>query len=924
MAKTISVPAAVITRSVPSAIEIAVASASAGDPYYAGGRVVLGDAFRMYCQQVMERRSMLYVPDARRDENWVKWQKSPDVGLGMTCYMGFPLLWPDGEVFGTICVMDRQDNPEVPRYRDLVRQFARVVEDDLKLLVVMAEREEASRELEGANSELQAANAELEEAHVELEASHTELERRVQERTAELREALEVLHLAQHAASAGVWNYDICTERETWSKECYDVFGVDPGTPVTYTSWVDLTIPEDRGRVERAILENLEHHTDLRVDFRIDHPRRGRRWIQCVGRTFFDEGGKPVRRCGFKMDVTERKVAEEEVRRANAKVREVLESVTDAFSALDRGWRFTYVNEQVARNLGRTPEELIGRRIWDLFPEEVGGEGYEQANRAMVERVPVHYEYYIGQLGRWFDNHVYPTPEGVSIYSHDITDRKRVERELTEANAKVHEVLESITDVFAAVDREWRFTYANGRAMQYVGLPREKILGVTVWEMFPELRRGRAGKLQRKAMEERVPVQYERYVPGLRRWIEVHAYPTRDGLAYYVRDITDRKRAEHALKRAKRAAEGASRAKDQFIAMLSHELRTPLTPVLAELSAWERDEGMPAKVRKDVRVLRRNVELEARLIDDLLDSTRITRGKIRLQTEVTDVHDCIRRVLETCRGEAKAKGVALTANLAAREHWGDVDGGRIQQVLWNLLNNAIKFTPTGGKVRLATSDEEGQRMRIEVTDTGVGIDRAVLPRLFKPFEQGEQGKSRRFGGLGLGLMIAKNMVEMHGGRLTVSSEGRGKGSTFVVELPVTAERPKRERMVGAKEGEGKGERRRILLVEDDPDTLRILTRLLRGMGYVVSAANSVRAALDAAGREEFDLLISDLGLPDGSGLDVMREVKGKYGIEGIAVSGYGTDEDLRQSREAGFQRLITKPVTVGRLEEAVRQMGAGR
>ena len=177
--------------------------------------------------------------------------------------------------------------------------------------------------------------------------------------------------------------------------------------------------------------------------------------------------------------------------------------------------------------------------------------------------------------------------------------------------------------------------------------------------------------------------------------------------------------------------------------------------------------------------------------------------------------------------------------------------------------------------------------------------------------------------MGLGLTIAKNLVELHGGRLTVSSEGAGKGSTFAVELPTTEERPPKER-AAAPAGGGKREARwRILLVEDDPDTLRILTRLLRGMGYEVTAANSVRAAREAAGREHFDLLISDLGLPDGTGLDVMREVKRRYGIVGIAVSGYGTDDDLKQSREAGFQRLITKPVTVGTLEQAVRQMTEG-
>jgi PAS domain S-box-containing protein len=850
----------------------------------------------MYCQMVMARRERLYVPDARAHEDWGKWEWSPDVGLGMTCYLGYPVLWPDGEVFGTICVMDRRENPEVVRYQDLVREFCRVVQDDLKLLVAMDE----------------------------LGSAQAGLERRVAERTAELRDTVEVLRLAQQAALAGVWNYDIGTGRETWSEECYRLFGVDPSTPVTYTSWVDLAVPEDRERVRRAAAEGLERHADMRIEFRIDHPRRGRRWMSCVGRTFYDQAGRPARVCGFKMDVTDRRRAEEETRRANAKVREVLESVTDAFSALDREWRFTYVNAQVARNVGKTREELVGRSIWELFPEEVGGEGYAKLQRAMEAREPVQYEYYVAALGRWFDNHVYPTEEGVALYSSDITQRKRAEEELRRANARVSEILESITDVFVAFDREWRYTYVNEHAATFLRVGRGELIGRSLWEVMPELWDSGQGRLLRRAMERREPVEYERYIRRLGRWVETHAYPTREGMSFYARDVTGRKRAERAIKRAKAAADAANRAKDQFIAVLSHELRTPLTPVLAAVSEWERRTDVPEGLREDLRLLRRNVELEARLVDDLLDSTRLTRGKVELHREVTDVHDCVRRALETCRAEARRKGVALESDLRAKDHHASVDGARVQQVFWNLVNNAIKFTPAGGRVRV-TSDNEGGRLRVRVEDTGIGIEPGTLPRLFRPFEQGEQTKWRRFGGLGLGLTIAKSLVELHEGRLTAESEGRGKGAVFTVELgTVGAEKkevaaaPPPAAAVGASEAGSW----HVLLVEDDPDTMRVMARLLRRMGYVVESADSVRAALELAAREHYDLLISDLGLPDGSGLDVMREIRRRYGLKGLAISGYGTDEDVRESREAGFQQLLTKPVTVGTLESAVREMTA--
>jgi CheY-like chemotaxis protein len=284
------------------------------------------------------------------------------------------------------------------------------------------------------------------------------------------------------------------------------------------------------------------------------------------------------------------------------------------------------------------------------------------------------------------------------------------------------------------------------------------------------------------------------------------------------------------------------------------------------------------------------------------------------------VHDCIRRALETCRADARRKGVALELNLRAKDHHAWVDGARVQQVFWNLVNNAVKFTPTGGRVRVTSDNAEG-RLRVRVEDTGIGIEPGTLPRLFRPFEQGEQTKLRRFGGLGLGLTIAKSLVELHDGRLTAFSEGKGKGTTFTVELGTAAPEPKPAAPEPPVEVSDAGSWH-ILLVEDDPDTMRIMSRLLKRMGYVVGSADSVRAALEMAAREHYDLLISDLGLPDGSGLDVMREIRRRYGLKGLAISGYGTDEDIRESREAGFQQLLTKPVTVGRLESAVREMTA--
>lgn len=379
-----------------------------------------------------------------------------------------------------------------------------------------------------------------------------------------------------------------------------------------------------------------------------------------------------------------------------------------------------------------------------------------------------------------------------------------------------------------------------------------------------------------------------------------------------------RQQNEVALKLAKETAETANRAKDQFIAVLSHELRTPLTPVLTAVTLLQSHEEASAEMREEMEIIRRNVELESKLIDDLLDVTRISRGIVELHREEVDVHASLMKTLEICQSEIAAKGIGVTLNLEARHHRVLADSARLQQVFWNLLKNAVKFTPPEGRISILTSNTR-QRLKIEFTDTGIGIEPHVLPRIFNAFEQGEQTKTRRFGGLGLGLSIAKAVVELHHGRLTATSEGQNKGSVFTVELDPIATTPATPVAEVALEPPADG-KRKILLVEDHADTQRILSRLLQKWGYHVQCSMSVAKALDLAAHESFDILVSDIGLPDGSGLEIMRQTKERYGLHGIALSGFGTDDDRRQSQDAGFDEHLTKPVGVESLRTAVERI----
>jgi signal transduction histidine kinase/CheY-like chemotaxis protein len=365
-------------------------------------------------------------------------------------------------------------------------------------------------------------------------------------------------------------------------------------------------------------------------------------------------------------------------------------------------------------------------------------------------------------------------------------------------------------------------------------------------------------------------------------------------------------------------AENANRAKDQFLAVLSHELRTPITPVLMSALRLGQDPELPERLRGEIERIRRNAELQAKLIDDLLDLTRVTQGRVQLHFEAVDVHALVHQAVEVfCSSNIQRKRLRCTVEDAAAEHHVWADPVRLQQVVWNLIQNAVKFTPDEGAVEVRTRNPAAGRITIEVMDTGIGIEPEALPRLFDAWEQGGRSVGRRFGGLGLGLALAKTLVTLHGGTLTAFSEGAGKGAVFTLELATTA-RPE-----DVLESSGSGRigsplrPLRILLVEDHEDTLAVMAELLELSRHEVTPVSTIESALRLAAVRPFDLLISDLGLPDGSGLDLMRQVRQKYGWPGIAVSGYGTSEDVELSRQAGFLEHLTKPVHPARLKEAI-------
>lgn len=416
---------------------------------------------------------------------------------------------------------------------------------------------------------------------------------------------------------------------------------------------------------------------------------------------------------------------------------------------------------------------------------------------------------------------------------------------------------------------------------------------------------------------------------GAVRWISHVCMPVHDsdgrfrGIRGSNRDVTDWKETQQALnaardsaESAKAEAERANEAKDRFLATLSHELRTPLTPVLTGIAMLRDDPRCDPAL---VEMLRRNIEIEARLIDDLLDLTRIARGKIELEKKPVLLCEVIERAVEVCKPDIEARRLHFGVDMGTcPPHRVHADAARLQQVFWNLLKNAVKFTPTGGCVGVRCR-AHNQTVVVEVTDSGVGIEPEDLPRVFTAFEQVERSPGRHVGGLGLGLAIARAIVELHDGRIEAYSEGPQKGTTFRVSLPM-ASAALAETGGSASPAATKATSRplHILLVEDHGDTANVTKVLLTMAGHNVRVAGDVATALDEASRSSFDVLVSDLGLPDGSGADLLRELRRRgYTMPAIAVSGYGREEDVRRSRDAGFAEHLVKPTSPDRLMDVI-------
>jgi signal transduction histidine kinase/ActR/RegA family two-component response regulator len=432
-----------------------------------------------------------------------------------------------------------------------------------------------------------------------------------------------------------------------------------------------------------------------------------------------------------------------------------------------------------------------------------------------------------------------------------------------------------------------------------------------------------SGKMETCELSLRNAVGRETFV----RMQSVTSRSEKDETDFYITltDLTERREIEQKLALQKVRAEAAVASKELFFGMLSHELRTPLTPLVAILEDLGTDRRHSVEDLAAFAIMRRNLDLEIHLIDDLLDLTRMTGSKLQLRREITDVYHCLEQAIRICRAEINAKGLQLAIELDATRPLVDADSSRLQQVFWNLIKNAVKFTAAGGWITIETRCDEASHLSVEIRDTGVGIDPSSLGRIFDPFFQIDPSLKQRGPGLGLGLAICKAITEAHGGTLTATSAGVGKGATFRLELATVAQPHTQARgLTTAAAVPARHEDLRLLLVEDHDDTREVLARLLSRRGYDVKAARNAQEARSLSREKTFDLLVSDIALPDATGCELLAELSAKHGLRGIAMSGFGSDADLAQSKRAGFLEHLVKPIDAKALDTTIQRLVANQ
>ena len=880
-----------------------------------------------------------------------------------------------------------------------------------------------------------------------------------------LRASEERRRLALDAAEIGMWNMEIASHAVQTDARFRAIFGTTEECS-DFSRLIAVIHPDDAPAVQKAMAAaiRLDDPTPYAIEYRVVHPDGSLRWVLAKGRSSIDGTGVTRRVSSFNgtvADITDRKCSEDALKASENRSRTILDSITDGFFALDSDWRFTYVNAAGERSIDCTPGYLIGKCFWDEYPGTGGSEFERFYRRVSASRVSESLTAHSPDKDRWYEATAYPTPEGLSVYFRDVTDRRQVEQERKQFAALV----DASSDFIGVAGLDQRGIFLNRAGEELIGLDPGQVSSISMLDCFPEsehrrvigliadseggdhviadtwfqhlktgqlipvswsflrlrdasgnvsgyatvtrnlTERYKAENLLRASEEKRrlaldaaelgmwhvepvsrttttdaryraifgtteewtdylqavavihpddqlavleavaaatrienptqFTIEYRIVHPdGSLRWILANGQASFKGIGSArraisldgtVADITDRKRGEEERERLVARLQEQDQRKDEFLATLAHELRNPLAPIRTGLQVMHRVKSDQEATEKIRLMMERQVGQLVHLIDDLLDLSRISRGKIDLRKERIELVRAIEQAIEASRPSIEKAGHELLIEVPPEPIYVDADLTRLTQVFSNLLNNAAKFTERGGQVRLAVQ-LIGAEAVISVKDNGIGIPTNMLPHVFEMFTQVEGSLGRSQAGLGIGLSIVQRLVQMHGGLVDVRSDGPGSGSEFVVRLPVALSLVRSGPVKEAKLVRP-AKRLRILVVDDNVDAAETLAMFLADEGNETRTANDGLEALDVAATFEPDAILLDIGMPKMSGFEVCRRIRQQAWSTNtvvIALTGWGQDEDKRRTRDAGFNFHLVKPVLPEALEKLLAELLAAK
>jgi PAS domain S-box-containing protein len=687
-------------------------------------------------------------------------------------------------------------------------------------------------------------------------------------------------------------------------------------------AWLDALHPDDRAASRPIVAQAVAERRSYSLEYRVRRSDGAYRWMLDRGTPRFAADGSYLGYVGTVVDITERKVAEESLRWSESRFRSLAESVPHIMWTLLPNGSLQHLNDRVTVITGRSSDQAPAVSWLNaIHPDDVRPtlEAWRVAHRRGAVFEIEHRLRHVSGSYCWYLSRAVPHSDhagSVRLWygtSTDVHQLKEVEHALRDSRGRLdtalaasqsgtfrwdirRDVLDWDENLYRVFGRDGsqpvtsasdplRWIHPEDRAMYSAAVDRIRRDGLDFIHEFRVL-----------------------WPNGAIHWLSQRSAVERDaqGRPHHMigacTDITVRKTAELALQEAKNDSERTNAAKDRFLAVLSHELRTPLNPVKMILEMLATEERLPDDVHALIETARRNVDTQARLIDDLLDVTRIASGKLRIERTEVHLHEILRNVIDVCCEEIAKKELNVGIAFEANDDLLFADAQRLSQVFWNLVRNAAKFTPAGGSISITTVSTD-ESIRIEVADTGIGIPPEQVRRIFDLFAQAPADRRQ---GLGLGLSIGRSIVELHEGTIAAQSEGLGRGTTIVVELPLRNARSKR----GA---DSELRRLRILLVEDDNVLREAVAMWLESRGYTVVQAASAEEAMRLFDAADVQVVISDVYLPNATGFDLLRYIRRRRDVHAIAMSGSGESADIVRGRTAGFDSYLVKPLDLDRL-----------